>query len=52
MDGPRNVFVSLFNHLTRLVAQEYFIIQCRRESYKSYNMIALWDTALCSFLTT
>jgi hypothetical protein len=26
----------LLNHLTQLVAQEYFIIQCRCESYKSY----------------
>jgi hypothetical protein len=31
------VFSSL-NHLTRLVAGEYFIIHCRRESYKSYNL--------------
>jgi hypothetical protein len=30
------VFSSL-NHLTQLAAQEYFIIQCRHESYKSYN---------------
>jgi hypothetical protein len=28
---------SLINHLTRLVAQEDFIIQCHRESYKSYS---------------
>jgi hypothetical protein len=30
------LFLSL-NYLTCLVAQEYFIIQCRRESYNSYN---------------
>jgi hypothetical protein len=28
------VFSSL-NHLTQLVAREYFIMKCRRESYKS-----------------
>jgi hypothetical protein len=30
------VFSSL-NQLTRLVAREYFVMQCRRESYKSYS---------------
>jgi hypothetical protein len=30
------IFSSL-KHFTRLVAQEYFIIQCRRESYNSYT---------------
>jgi hypothetical protein len=37
-DGPWNAVFSPLNQLTRLVAQEYFIIQCRRESYKSYTM--------------
>jgi hypothetical protein len=27
---------SPFNHLTRLVAREDFIIHCRRESFRSY----------------
>jgi hypothetical protein len=30
--------ISSLNHLTWLVTREYFIIQCRRESYKSYNV--------------
>jgi hypothetical protein len=33
-DGPRN-FISPFNHLTRLVARENFIILSRRESSRS-----------------
>jgi hypothetical protein len=28
---------SSLNHLTWLVAREDFIMQCRRESYKSYT---------------
>jgi hypothetical protein len=32
------VAFSSLNHLTRLVAWKDFIIQCRRESYKSYNI--------------
>jgi hypothetical protein len=32
---------SPLNQLTRLVAREYFIIQCRRESYKSYFSLVL-----------
>jgi hypothetical protein len=30
---------SPLNQLTRLVAREYFIVQCRRESYKSYSRV-------------
>jgi hypothetical protein len=30
---------SLLNHLTRLVAREDFIVQCRLESYKSYRKL-------------
>jgi hypothetical protein len=29
---------SLLNYLTWLVAQEDFIMQCQRESYKSYSL--------------
>jgi hypothetical protein len=35
MDLETSVF-SYFNHLTRLVAREDFIIHCRRESSRSY----------------
>jgi hypothetical protein len=35
--GLRNVGFSPFNQLTRLSAREDFIIQSRREIYKSYN---------------
>jgi hypothetical protein len=31
-DGPRDVDFSPLNELTQLLAQEYFIIQSRRES--------------------
>jgi hypothetical protein len=31
----------LLNQLTWLVSREYFIIQCRRESYKSYKEIEI-----------
>jgi hypothetical protein len=31
------LFFSPLNQLTRLVAREYFNIQCLRESYKSCN---------------
>jgi hypothetical protein len=38
------VFFSFpFNHLIWLVAQEYFIIQCRRESYRSYSTIKVFE---------
>jgi hypothetical protein len=32
------LFFSPLNQLTRPVAREYFIIQCRRENYKSFIM--------------
>jgi uncharacterized membrane protein len=38
---------SPLNQLTQLVAREYFIIQCRHESYKSYmNMFVTYTSPL------
>jgi hypothetical protein len=46
MDLETSVF-SYFNHLTRLVAREDFIIHCRRESSGSYNIVAdIWTVLL------
>jgi hypothetical protein len=42
-DGPWNIVFSPLNHLTRLVTREYFIIHCRRESYKSYIEMYSWQ---------
>jgi hypothetical protein len=46
---------SLLNHLTQLVAWEYFIIQCRHESYKSYKIqsfsASFWLTSYLLIIT-
>jgi hypothetical protein len=48
-DGPWNVGFSPFNQLTRLIARECFIIESRRESYKSYFVHN--SVILCSDIT-